>query len=71
MRELARPVIAPSGSCICLGPAARNYELKGINYNMLLSFYGLASEDPLNFIRGFYGVVEHFPLEGLNEDQLK
>lgn len=71
MRELARPVVAPSGSCIRLRATTRNYELKGIHYNMLPSFYGLASEDTLNFIRDFYGVVEHFPLQGLNEDQLK
>lgn len=38
MRELARPVIATSSSCIQLPPAARNYETKALNYNMLPSY---------------------------------
>lgn len=71
MREFARPMLAPSRSCIRLGPAARNYDLKGIHFNILPSFYGLPSEDPLNFIRDFYGVVEQLSLQGLNKDQLR
>lgn len=71
MRDFARPMLAPSGSCIRLGPAARSYELKGIHFNMLPAFHGLPSEDPLSFIRDLYGIVEQFPLQGLNEDQLR
>lgn len=71
MREFPRPIIGPSTSCITLSDAARNYELKGIHYNMLPSFYELSNEDPLNFIRDFYGTVQNFPLRGLSKDQLK
>ena len=71
MRELARPVVTASNSCFVLTDAARNYELKGIHYNMLPSFYGLANEDPLTFIRTFYDTIEHFPLHTLTEDQLR
>ena len=35
LREFARPLAVASGSCIRLGEAARNYELKGMYYNML------------------------------------
>lgn len=70
MRDIARPIVGPVGSCIRLGAAARNYELRGAHYSMLPSFYGLANEDPMSFIRDFYGTVEQFPLQGLNEDQL-
>lgn len=41
-------------SCICLSPMARNYELEGIHFNMLLTFHGLGSKDTLAFIREFY-----------------
>lgn len=71
MRELARPVVTNSISYIQLPPAARNYELKALSYNMLPNFHGLPNEDPLTFIRDFYAIVEHFPLNGLNEDQLR
>ena len=71
MRELARPVVTSSNSCLVLSDAARNYELKGIHYNMLPSFHGLANEDPLTFIRTFYDTLEHFPLHALTEDQLR
>jgi len=71
MRELARPVVTSSNSCLVLSDAARNYELKGIYYNMLPSFHGLANEDPLTFIRTFYDTLEHFPLHALTEDQLR
>ena len=30
LREFARPLVGASGSCIRLGEAARNYELKGM-----------------------------------------
>ncbi|KAH6783205.1 hypothetical protein C2S52_008164 [Perilla frutescens var. hirtella] len=71
MRDFARPVIGASTSCIVLGEAARNYELKNIHFSQLLSFYGMPAEDALNFIWEFYAVVQTFPLQGLNEDQLK
>ncbi|CAA0818841.1 Unknown protein, partial [Striga hermonthica] len=70
-RTLAQPVIGPVTSCIRLPDQARNYELKMIHYNQLPAFHGLPSEDPLNFIREFYNVLNTFPLNGLNEDQLK
>ena len=71
MRELARPAVGTSSSCIKLSDAQKNYELKGLFYNMLPSFYGLPKEDPLTFIRDFYSTVEHFPSHGLNADQLR
>ncbi|CAA0812210.1 Unknown protein, partial [Striga hermonthica] len=71
LRDMAQPMIGPVTSCIWLGPAARNYEIKTIHYNQLPSFYGLPNEDSLHFIREFYNVLQTFPLQGLNEDQLK
>ena len=58
LREFARPLVGASGSCIRLGEAAKNYELKGMYYNMLPSFYGMPTENPLSFIREFYSVIE-------------
>ncbi|CAA0832787.1 Unknown protein, partial [Striga hermonthica] len=58
-------------SCLVLGEAARNYDLKIIHLNQLPSFYGLAQEDALNFIRDFYATVNTFPLQGLTENQLR
>ena len=71
LREFARPIVGASGSCIRLAEAARNYELKGMYYNMLPSFYGLPNEDPLGFIREFYSVIQQMPLGVLNQDQLR
>ena len=71
MKDFTRPIISTSTSCIQLGEAARNYELKSIHFNQLPSFYGMPNEDPLNFIREFYSVVQTFPLQALNEDQLR
>jgi len=68
LREFARPMVGASGSCIRLGEAARNYELKGMYYNMLPSFFGLPNEDPLSFIREFYNVIQQMPLGVLNQD---
>ena len=65
MREFAKPLVGTSRSCIRLGEAARNYELKGMYYDMLPSFYGMPTEDPLSFIREFYSVIEQMPLECL------
>ncbi|CAA0830276.1 Unknown protein, partial [Striga hermonthica] len=71
LRTLAQPVIGPVTSCIRLPDAARNYELKMIHYNQLPAFHGLPSEDPLNFIREFYNVLNTFPLGELNDEQFK
>ena len=71
MKEYARPIIGTVVSCIQLGEAARNYELKNVNFTMLSSFYGIRNEDPLIFIRDFYATVQTFPLQRLMEDQLR
>ena len=71
LREFARPLVGASGSCIRLGEAAINYELKGMYYNMLPSFFGMPTEDPLSFIREFYSVIQQMSLGVLNEDQLR
>lgn len=71
MREFTRHVTGTSTLCIRLGETTRNYKLTSIHFNQLSSFYGIPNEDPLNFIREFYTVVQTFPLQGLNEDQLK
>ena len=71
MKDFTRSIIDKATSCIQLGKAAQNYELKSIHFNQLPSFYGIPKEDPLNFIREFYLVVQTFPLHGLNEDQLR
>ena len=71
LRDIQRPVIGTSPSCIRLSPAARNYELKNIHFNMLPSFNGLPSEDPLTFLREFYTTIQTFPLHGLTEDELR
>ena len=71
LREFARSMVGASGSCIRLGEAARNYELKGMYYNMLPAFFGLPNEDPLSFIREFYSVIQQMPLGVLNQDQLR
>nr|GLL19885.1 uncharacterized protein LOC109169442 [Ipomoea trifida] len=71
MKDFGRPQVGGSPSCIVLTDAARNYELKTVHYNQLPSFHGLASEDALTFIRDFYGIVQHFPLNDLTEDALR
>ena len=71
MRDIQRLVIGASPSCIRLGDAARNYELKAIHFNMLPSFHGLPSEDALTFLREFYTTIQTFPLHGLTEDELR
>ncbi|MBM1019735.1 retrotransposon gag family protein, partial [Escherichia coli] len=71
MKEFARPTIGTSPSCIVLNNAARNYELKHIHFHMLPSFHGIASEDPLTFMRDFYSIIQTFPLQDLTEDQLR
>ncbi|XP_057784814.1 uncharacterized protein LOC131002341 [Salvia miltiorrhiza] len=56
MRDFARPVVEPETSSIVLGDAAKNYVLKPMHFSQLPSFYGMPSEDVLNFIREFYSV---------------
>lgn len=57
--------------CIVLSKRARNYELKGMHFNMLLSFHGLAFEDALSFFQQFYTTVQIFPLHGLTKEELR
>lgn len=64
-------VIRASSSCIQLGDATRDYELKVVHLNQLPSFYGIPNEDPLNFVREFFTVVQNFPRQGLNDEQLR
>nr|GLL16631.1 uncharacterized protein LOC109169442 [Ipomoea trifida] len=71
MKDFGRPQVGASPSCIVLTDAARNYELKTVHYNQLPSFHGSASENALTFIRDFYGIVQHFPLNDLTEDALR
>ena len=70
-QDYARLVITSTASCLVLGEAARNYDLKTCYINQLPSFHGLASEDPVHFLREYYATVQTFPLHGLNEDQLR
>ena len=70
-REIQKPVIGASPSCIRLSPVARNYELKNIHFTMLPSFHGLLLDDLLTFLREFYTTVQTFPLHGLVEDELR
>ena len=71
MKEYAQPIISTAMSCIQLGEAAWNYELKNFHFTMLPSFHGIPNEDPLIFIRDFYVTVQTFPLQGLTKDQLR
>ena len=70
MREIQRPVIRASPSCIRLSPAARNYELKNIHFNTLPSFNGLPGEDSLTFLRDFYTTIQTFSLYELTKNEL-
>ena len=65
MKEYARPIIDTIVSCIQLGEAARNYELKNVHFIMLPSLYGIPNEDPLIFIWEFYATIQTFPLQVL------
>nr|GLL33619.1 uncharacterized protein LOC109169442 [Ipomoea trifida] len=71
MKDFGRHQVGGAPSCIVLSDAARNYELKTVHYNQLPSFHGSANEDTLTFIRDFYGIVQHFPLNDLTEDALR
>lgn len=71
MGDLDIPTIPASPSSIALPPAARNYELKSSHFNMLPSFHGLPSEDPLTHLKDIFNAVSFLPLTGVNENQLK
>ena len=71
MGDFARPVVEASPSCIVLPTEVRNYVLKNMHFKILPLFYGMASEDSLNFIREFYAIVQTFPLLDLTEEQLR
>ena len=45
LRDIQRPVISASPSCIVLSAAARNYDLKTLQFNMIPHFHGLPSEE--------------------------
>lgn len=51
LRNIQTHAIATSKSCVRLCPTIRNYEIKSIQFNMLLSFHGLALKDSLSFIQ--------------------
>ena len=71
LRAIQRPTIGSSPLCIRLSESARNYELKTLHFNMLPSFHGLPSEDPLSFIREFFSTIQTFPLQGASEEDLR
>ena len=57
IKEYARPIIGTTVSCIQLGEAALNYELKNVHLTMLPSFYGIPNKDLLIFIGDLYATV--------------
>ncbi|XP_021818812.1 uncharacterized protein LOC110760797 [Prunus avium] len=72
MGDLDIPTIPTSPSSIVLPAAARNYELKNIHFNMMPSFHGLSSEDPLAHIRDIFNMVSNMALtEGVTEEHLR
>ena len=72
MGDLDIPTILESPSSIALLAAARNYELKNIHFNMLPSFHGMSTEDPLAHIRGIFNMVSNMALvEGVTKQHLK
>ncbi|XP_038711641.1 uncharacterized protein LOC120005855 [Tripterygium wilfordii] len=72
MGDLDIPTIPESPSCIVLPTAARNYELKTIHFNMMPSFHGLSSEDPLSHIREIFNMVSSMSLStGVTEEHLR
>lgn len=70
MKSISIPKVSYS-SCLKLSARAREYVLKKVQYNLLPSFSGLPSDDPLYFMRDFCGVIALFPLRGLEESELK
>ncbi|CAL8136909.1 unnamed protein product [Prunus armeniaca] len=71
MGDLDIPTILMSPSSIVLPTAARNYELKNIHFNMMPSFHGLSSKDPLAHIRDIFNMVSNMALtEEVTEEHL-
>ena len=70
LRDIQRPIISASPSCIVLSAAARNYDLKTLQFNMIPHFHALPSEDALAFMREFCSVIATFPLNGVPELEL-
>ncbi|KAB2632464.1 hypothetical protein D8674_028711 [Pyrus ussuriensis x Pyrus communis] len=62
MRNLDIPTILESPSSIALPAATRNYELKNIHFNMMPSFHGIRTEDPLALIRDIFN-MEHLRMK--------
>jgi len=71
MRESGQPMLGNQSQPIVLDAAARSYELRSMHVNSLPSFHGLATEDCLQFISDYQGVVVTFPIGRLTEDQLR
>ncbi|KAM1807337.1 hypothetical protein ACFX11_030370 [Malus domestica] len=72
MGDLDIPTILESPSSIALPTATRNYELKTIHFNMMPSFHGMSTEDPLAHIRDIFNTVSNMALvEGVNEENLR
>ncbi|KAM2667418.1 hypothetical protein EV2_019114 [Malus domestica] len=72
MGDLDMPTIPESPSSIALPAAARNYELKTIHFNMMPSFHGMSTEDPLARIRDIFNMVSNMALvEGVTEEHLR
>ncbi|XP_050156238.1 uncharacterized protein LOC126630148 [Malus sylvestris] len=72
MGDLDMPTIPESPSSIALPAAARNYELKTIHFNMMPSFHGMSTEDPLAHIRDIFNMVSNMALvEGVTEEHLR
>ena len=71
MCDLAIPSVPTFGSPILLPTEARDYELRGCDYNLLPSFNGRMDKDAWNFQRTFCNVIEQLPRRGLTNDQLR
>ncbi|XP_050125739.1 uncharacterized protein LOC126603005 [Malus sylvestris] len=72
MGDLDMPTIPESPSSIALPAAARNYELKTIHFDMMPSFHGMSTEDPLAHIRDIFNMVSNMALvEGVTEEHLR
>ncbi|CAL8168763.1 unnamed protein product [Prunus armeniaca] len=71
MGDLDIPTISTSPSNIVLPTTTRNYELKKFHFNMMPSFHGLSSEDPLTHIRDILKMVSNMAFtEGVTEEHL-
>ncbi|KAB2617031.1 hypothetical protein D8674_012900 [Pyrus ussuriensis x Pyrus communis] len=59
MGDLDIPTISESPSSIAFPAAGRNYELKTIHFNMMPSFHGMSTEDPLAHIRDIFNMMSN------------